>query len=506
MYMKGSIPQPPRLGSPVARSPFGIRGPTSRLGSPRLPMPSAGWLSEEDQLTAAAPARQSSIESIERGSSSEATDRDSRVLDPLMPPRRDSKYFKALAASSSIRLSWAPFLVCIACFGLSHWALSSKLTLAVAQRAAADAQLSERLSGRLPAVAPLDRAAIATIATMLQPLARADQLQAAVSKALQAEVREAVERQVGELSQTLAGVVEAAIASRVKALNASIEARLPALTEELHGLHVSFDSERAKLDDELLRIKESIEDGLESLEPFDDAVTAPLSQRQPPPAADPKGQHTAVPPPTVPRLSSEEELSMDDGHLNAHWLLVSDACASATEAADVIGQRLGSANDPASRRVGVVSGSLAQRLGLHEHCPSAVCISRGAPATDVLRDATHFPLDQLPPGPAAALTALHLTEWAAASCNKAHLGIRNEGTEPLELRWVHESGRRVPETMLPVGGELSWLEAALGDDYEVVSPISGKPIRQIRVELGRAIFTVPGTNHRFKYSNHVHVF
>jgi hypothetical protein len=205
----------------------------------------------------------------------------------------------------------------------------------------------------------------------------------------------------------------------------------------------------------------------------------------------------------IPRFADVQHMPLNDGHLKANWLIVNEACAPAVQAAE--GIEHGTLH---GRHIGVATGAWAGELGLATVCPSAICLSRGEPARDVTINAVHS-TDELHEETAGEmLTAAGLVTWAERQCQKVHLGIRNEGYQLLDLYWINpKDGTRVLKATLPPDlGVTHWRDAMLGHEFEVVDPITHRVARHIHVEFGRAIYTVPGGNHRHRYANQVPIF
>eukprot|EP00967_Tisochrysis_lutea_P031590 scaffold37285_cov32-Tisochrysis_lutea.AAC.1 len=204
----------------------------------------------------------------------------------------------------------------------------------------------------------------------------------------------------------------------------------------------------------------------------------------------------------LPRFTNVMDMPLTDGHLRSHWLLVSEECAPALKAAESL-----TPNALHSRFIGVVTSEWAGQLGLNGSCPAAVCLTRGVSARDVLVDAVHT-TDELHHTEDDALTAANIVTWAERQCQKVHLGFRNEGSTALDLYWIRpEDGARVHLDRLAADlGKTHWRDTMLGHEFEVEDPITHIVVRRVHVEFGRAIYTVPGSNHRHRYSNQVPVF
>lgn len=208
-------------------------------------------------------------------------------------------------------------------------------------------------------------------------------------------------------------------------------------------------------------------------------------------------------PPRLPRFADVQLMPLIDGHLKSNWLLVNEACTAAVQAAE--GIEHGTLH---GRNIGVVTGAWAGGLGLATVCPSAICLSRGEPARDVTANAVHSTDELHQEAAGEMLTSAGLVTWAERQCQKVHLGIRNEGYQLLDLYWINpeDESRVFKATLPPDLGQTHWRDAMLGHVFEVDDPITHRVTRRIHVEFGRAIYTVPGGNHRHRYANQVPVF
>lgn len=242
------------------------------------------------------------------------------------------------------------------------------------------------------------------------------------------------------------------------------------------------------------------------------SVPAPTTRQ---PEAHPHG-HPGKGGPIVTYFNVNE-LPIDDGHLDDNFVLL-DAHYDIE-----IDSLVGLESQLDHRQVAFADGETAKLLGFshdqrsNARGPRAVCLQKGVPEGDILRDAVRFkpflyeapPKAGEPPRPQPTPEAMvaELARWIDEECSAVSVGFRNDGSEAIDVGPIdRSSGKRAYVTMLKPGKEPHWFHAKLGDTFDATSRVGGHLVRSIHVEFGRAIYTVPRPNHGFRYSNAIPVF